>query len=492
MPQLLSLSKAARLVGLSRSTLQRKIQCGELDSFDGMVQPEELLRVFPDFELEADPEYERVEVIKEQAFGKRVFERAMPDKEVLAARLNSLGRELSDAKAKLRHYQTVIERLNVNLSTLAATAGNGLTPEIAALQSWFAGELEGEAEGYPHAILVRESLMRVMSPQVRLIPSGHEFFVEGADTILDAALHAGIALDYACSNGNCGECKARIVSGEVKKIHPHDFHISEAEAGRGYVLLCSNTAVTDVVIEAGVAGSVAEIPLQQITAKVKGVDVLSDDMRLLKVQTPRSSRLRFFAGQSVTLNLGGGVEGVFPVASCPCDDRNLQFHVRRQAGNRFAEHVFGELHGGEEVAVEGPFGDFVLREDSPRIPLFLAFDGGFAPIKSLIEHTMAVDNVDSLHLYWLASRPEELYMTNVCRAWADALDNFSFASRVAEQDGIAGQMRRVIEAFPELAKFDVYVAGPTVQTAEAKSILLQHGLPVEQLFLSESANFFIY
>ncbi len=492
MPQFLSLFKAARLVGLSRGTLQHKIKNGELDSFDGMVQPEELLRVFPDFEIEADPEYERVKGIKERAFGKRVFERALPDKEVLAARLHGLGRELSDAQAKLQHYKTLIEQLDVKLSALAATGGGEFRLEIAALQSWLTDELEGQAEGFPHAILVKESLMRVMSPQVRLIPSGHEFFVEGADSILEAALHAGIALDYACSNGNCGECKARIVSGQVKKIHPHDFHISEAEAGRGYVLLCSNTAVTDLVIEAGVAGSVAEIPLQHITAKVKGVDSLSEDIRLLKVQTPRSSRLRFFAGQSVTLDFGRGVAGTFPVASCPCDDRNLQFHVRRQAGNRFAEYVFEQLRGGEDVALEGPQGDFVLREDSPRSPLFLAFDGGFAPIKSLIEHAMAVDNAESLHLYWLASRPEELYMTNLCRAWADALDNFTFASQVAGQDGIAGQMRQVVEAFPELAKYDVYVAGPNAQTAEAKSILLEQGLPPEQLFLSESANFFIY
>ncbi|MBZ0092204.1 MAG: 2Fe-2S iron-sulfur cluster binding domain-containing protein [Sulfuricellaceae bacterium] len=492
MPQSLSLSKAARLIGLSRATLQRKIKNGELDSFDGMVQPEDLLRAFPDFEIEADPEYERVKVIKEQAFGKRVFERALPDKEVLAARLNSLGRELSDAQAKLQHYRTLIENLGRKLSALAATGGERLASDISALQSWLSGELEGQAEGFPHAILVKESLMRIMSPQVRLVPSGHEFFVEGSDTILEAALHAGIALDYACSNGNCGECKARIVSGQVKKIHPHDFHISEAEQGRGYVLLCSNTAVTDLVIEASVAGSVAEIPLQHITAKVKGVDALGDDIRLLKVQTPRSSRLRFFAGQSVTLSFGRGVEGAFPVASCPCDDRNLQFHVRRQAGNRFAEYVFDQLRGGEEVALEGPLGDFVLREESPRIPLFLAFDSGFAPIKSLIEHAMAVDNAESLHLYWLASRPEELYMTNICRAWADALDNFTFTALVADRDGIAGQMRQVVLAFPDLAKFDVYVAGPNAQTAEAKSILLQQGLPPEQLFLSESANFFIY
>ncbi|MCK7580126.1 MAG: 2Fe-2S iron-sulfur cluster-binding protein [Chromatiales bacterium] len=46
--------------------------------------------------------------------------------------------------------------------------------------------------------------MRVMVAHVHLLPSRHEFFVEGSDTLLEAALRAGLALNYGCSNGNCG------------------------------------------------------------------------------------------------------------------------------------------------------------------------------------------------------------------------------------------------------------------------------------------------
>ena len=67
-----------------------------------------------------------------------------------------------------------------------------------------------------------------MTARVRILPSRHEFTAEGNDTILDAALRSGLALDYGCSNGNCGLCKAHVVSGETSKLRPHDYRITEA------------------------------------------------------------------------------------------------------------------------------------------------------------------------------------------------------------------------------------------------------------------------
>ena len=92
------------------------------------------------------------------------------------------------------------------------------------------------------------------------------------------------------------------MTGEVKKTRHHDLRADRAREGRsGCILLCANTAVTDVEIEAAVAGGVQDIPFQQIAAKVKSVGLLNPDMALLHLQTPRSSRLRFLAGQCVTL-----------------------------------------------------------------------------------------------------------------------------------------------------------------------------------------------
>ena len=94
MAELLTLSRAARLVGVARGVLQRKVREGTLASFEGMVRADDLVRAFPGTQLEDNAELSRVERIKERAFGRRVYERSLPDKEVLAARLGELAREL--------------------------------------------------------------------------------------------------------------------------------------------------------------------------------------------------------------------------------------------------------------------------------------------------------------------------------------------------------------------------------------------------------------
>ena len=46
---------------------------------------------------------------------------------------------------------------------------------------------------------------------------------------------------------------------------------------------------------------------------------------------------------------GVGTASELAVASCPCDDRNLQFHVPQGSGDAFREGVFTGLSAGETV-----------------------------------------------------------------------------------------------------------------------------------------------
>ena len=57
-----------------------------------------------------------------------------------------------------------------------------------------------------------------MSAVVRILPSGHEFVVEADESLLAAALRSGLALEFGCSNGSCGECKGLVTQGEGRPI----------------------------------------------------------------------------------------------------------------------------------------------------------------------------------------------------------------------------------------------------------------------------------
>jgi len=456
MSHYLPLARVARLVGVTRSTLQRMIRDSEISTFDGEVEMEELLRVFPDVKWQADGEFERVEEIKRKAFGKRIMERVLPDKEVLAERLFELGKEFAGAKSMLLHYDQIFRWLEEKMEAVAED-DSGAADALQSLRIWLRRELDeapAEAER-GKALLAEESVMRIMSARVLVRPSGHEFFVEGNDTILEAALRAGIPLNYGCSNGNCGDCKVRLVSGQVRKVHPHDYVLKEADKANGTMLMCAYTAITDVVIEASVAGT-EDIPHQELVSRVKAVEILDQNIAALHLTTPRSQRLRFLAGQSVTLSADGS-SGEYSIASCPCEDRHIELHIRRD-DTAFARKVFDDLRKENAVSIAGPQGQFVIKMDSRRPAVFVAWDDGFAPIKSLIQHAMSLEMAESMELYWISDRLPR-YQENLCRSWLDALDNFQYTPLDASA-GESANIETILKLHQDLSRADFYVAAP--------------------------------
>ena len=487
MPELLTLSRAARLVGVTRGALQKKIQRGELPTFEGMVRASDLEHAYPDARLEDNTALERMAQIQENALFK-LAERALPDSQVLIARLTRLSGELAEAQAQLAYHRSLVERLGERLSEMEREGSGELQAAAASLKGWVMHESDAalRMKDYPTPLIAKDSFLRIMAAQVRILPSGREFFVEGNDTLLEAALRSGLALEYGCSNGVCGKCKARVVSGEIKKVRHHDYVLTESDKSVGYMLMCSNTPVTDVVIEALEAGGAQDIPLQELIARVSKIEHPAEAMTLLHLQTPRSKRLRFLAGQSVTLTLPRGTAASLPIASCPCDDRNLQFHVRRTPGDAFSDYVFNRLKVSDSVSVDGPRGAFALDESSTRSLIFIACDTGFAPIKSLIEHAMALNVAESMHLYWATSEQSGHYAQNLCRSWADALDNFRYTALTTESpDGAEALadavLQSVFDDHPDLPELDIYAAGAEQELQMIRQGLMARGAPGSQL-----------
>ena len=482
MSHLLPLSRVAKLVGQPRHALQEMIRGGTLATFDGMVELDELLRAFPEVRWDDDAEFRRVTEIKEKAFAKRVLERALPDKEVLAARLTELGNDYAATKALLMHFSNVVGWVDEKIDELEEDQSPETRHALHTLRAFLLRHLDEVPPDAARAqsVIAQERILKIMSAHVTIQPSGHEFFVEGNDTLLEAALRNGVSLSYGCSNGNCGECRARLISGEVKKVHAHDYVLKQAEKDAGVILMCSCSPVNDVVIEASVAGA-RDIPVQRLNAKVKSVEVFNPRVAALHLLAPRSQRLRYLGGQAVNLTVNG-TSGRYALASCPCEDRHLEVQVPRHEGDAFSTTLFESLRANDSVEVEGPFGEFVLDEDSPRPVIFLAFGSGFAPVKSLIQHAMSLDLAESMELHWLADEAG-LYQDNLCRAWGDALDNFTYAPHAYGEDS-AAIVAAIVADHPDLHRFDVYAAGQRSQLDAARAIFLAHGLHEARWFFN--------
>jgi len=482
MTGLLNLARAARLVGVPRGVLQRMIASGELPSFDGLVALDDLQRQFPEAELVDSGAFDKTARIRDQAFARRVLEFVLPSQEVLAQRLFAKSIELAEVR---RHLQAYHQMLVATRERIAALEGHEARQRV--LLDFIDSGLRRILASEPAQLEAGISMLEAITAHVTVRPSRHQYLVEGNDSILQAGLKAGVQLGYGCGNGACGLCKARLVAGEVRALVKGDYRLTDQEIQQGYILLCTHTPVSDIVVETLEAAGPQDIPQQEILARVRAITPLAPDTLLLHLQTPRTHRLRFLAGQSVTLGApgsGGDVRESVPIASCPCDERNLQFHFARDTCGPFGTALFGgSLRVGDAVDVRGPVGDFVLDCNSQRTPVFIACDTGFGPIKSLIEHAIAIDAFESIGLYWHTTRPDGHYLANQCRAWADSLDHVLYRAS-ADPSAVVGAKaiaRKVLADRPDPARCTAYVAGPSAFLDAVAEQLTDGGIRPEQI-----------
>ncbi|MDJ0893089.1 MAG: 2Fe-2S iron-sulfur cluster-binding protein [Gammaproteobacteria bacterium] len=336
-----------------------------------------------------------------------------------------------------------------------------------------------------------------MALTVRILPSGREFTVAGRETILEAGLRSGLSLRYRCSNGSCGECKARIVSGQVRQVRLHDFVLNAVEKAAGDVLLCCTGADSDLVIEVREIGGADEVARQEVRARVSAIERIGGDLIVLRLRTPRSQALQFLAGQYVSLTLPGLLPRYRSIASCPCSGNQLEFHVRRIPGDAFCEYVFTQLKTSQTVQIDGPEGSLTLDRESTRPIVFFAYDTGFAPIKSVVEYAISLEGEQPMALYWMALADGEHYLDNLCRSWADALENFSYTALTSIAGPPAAErewseyaaLEQVLAEHQDLSAYDVYFAGPRGLVSTARRLFMAQGLPSERFFAETLRHF---
>ncbi len=315
-----------------------------------------------------------------------------------------------------------------------------------------------------------------MTVRVSLAGGGRAFEVHGRESVLDAAIRAGLHLDYGCNTGLCGRCRARVVSGRVEALRPTDYGFSPKERAEGYVLLCSVTPVSDVVIE--LPGTVPRrIEPQRYAVKVRHVDRLGEDLVLFRVATARTQRMRFYPGQSVRFLDGP----VLSIASCPCEPRLLEFHLRRgPTTDPTVEAFLARLRMGRGLELEGPYGARVVDEAATHPLLFIAFDTGFAAVKSLVEHVTAQEHERPLCLAWFTCSAQGPYLHNLCRSWQDAFDAFryepiSLYRAGGGADAYDTALEQVAARCEAPERWEVYASVPERLEAVTRAVLLRLG-----------------
>jgi CDP-4-dehydro-6-deoxyglucose reductase len=127
-------------------------------------------------------------------------------------------------------------------------------------------------------------------------------------------------------------------------------------------------------------------------------------------------------------------------------------------------------HETPTLLIEGPFGDFLLQEESSAPAIFLSVADGVAPIKSLVEHAIAIDRAVTLHLFRIDAIPAGSQIGNLYRSWHDALDNLSY-TRLPQDTTPKGALEALLKRLPRLAGCRLYLAAPESWLAEFRRAL---------------------
>ncbi len=339
-----------------------------------------------------------------------------------------------------------------------------------------------------------------MTFQVTVQPSGRQFTCEDDESVLTAAIRAGVGLPYGCKNGACGSCKGRILDGEVAHGPHQERALSATEERTGQALFCCAVPQSDLVIEAREVVGVGDIPIRKMPTRVNRLERISDDVIVMHLQLPASERLQYKAGQYIEFLLKDGKRRSYSMANAPHDYDLLTLHIRHMPGGLFTDHVFNTMQEREILRIEGPLGTFFLQEDSDKPIVLLASGTGFAPIKAIVEHAIYRDIKRPIVLYWGGRRPKDLYMHSLAEEWARTLPNFSYVpviSHAQPEDGWDGRTgfvhQAVMQDLPDLSAHQVYACGtPAMVDAARRDFVTLCKLPADEFyadsFTSEADN----
>lgn len=136
MAKYVGVAKAARILGVSRARLQELIRNGELETFEGQVEIEQLRKNFPALAFNDPDIEERTRIIKESAYGNRLQQLIKPSAEVLQAKIKRLSVDLNVERTKARDYQDIIEGLLEKLSEVQQDADPKQRELIYELNIW--------------------------------------------------------------------------------------------------------------------------------------------------------------------------------------------------------------------------------------------------------------------------------------------------------------------------------------------------------------------
>ncbi|MCW8935181.1 MAG: CDP-6-deoxy-delta-3,4-glucoseen reductase [Gammaproteobacteria bacterium] len=327
-----------------------------------------------------------------------------------------------------------------------------------------------------------------MSHKVTVHPSGHQFDVDEGESILDAAMRQNIDLPYGCRGGACGACAGFVIKGEVY-YDEEPIALDDDMKTNHQALFCLGKTRQDLEISIDEIQGLAPLEIKQLGCHVSSKDRLCHDVIGLKIKLDNNERLQYHAGQYLEFILKDGKHRAFSIANAPHNDDLLELHIRHVDGGLFTDFLFESMPENSSLQMQGPLGNFYLREDRHRPIIMVGGGTGFGPLKAMIEHIEHVGFDQPIYLFMGVRALRDLYMKDMANQWLKNNSNLSFIPVLSEpmkEDDWLGESGFVHQAvankFPELSAFDIYISGPPPMVNAAVELFIKQGASKDNMF----------
>jgi len=321
-------------------------------------------------------------------------------------------------------------------------------------------------------------------------------FVEGGRSLLSTLKEEEIFISSACGGrGSCGLCKVRVLDG-AGDVLPTELPWLTPEERAGQVRLSCQCKVKR---DMRVAIPEALLSVRQFQTEVVGLRDLTYDIKEVTLKLLEPEAIEFTAGQFVQFEVPAyeltrePVYRAYSIASDPSDNGRIQLNIRLVPNGICTTYVHKHLKEGERITINGPHGDFYLR-DTDREIVFIAGGSGMAPIRSILFDMAAKGSKRTAAYYFGAKAKRDLFLVEEMKEFEKRLASFSFVPALSSPDpednwdGQTGLITDVVERnVRNGANSEAYLCGsPGMINAAIKS-LTKCGVPEDRIYYDKFA-----
>jgi Na+-transporting NADH:ubiquinone oxidoreductase subunit F len=345
-------------------------------------------------------------------------------------------------------------------------------------------------------LVVSEHYLANYGPCQVTINMDKQLTVQGGKSLLSLLAEEKIFIPSACGGrGTCGLCKLKVLEGGGALLPTEEPYLDQRERESNVRLSCQVKVRNDMQI------TIPDelLAIQEYACRCAKIVDLTHDIKLFRLELVQPATMNYVPGQYVQLLAPAyekskqEVYRAYSIASDPAEKGVIDLIIRLVPGGICTTYCFEYLKEGDEVKINGPYGEFRLSETQAPI-VFIAGGSGMAPIKCILHQMKNAANQRRAVYYFGANRVDELFLTDLMREFESELPAFRYVPVVArpeEGQTWEGQTGLVTEAVKReaenTAESEGYLCGSPGMIDASIKVLVELGMKEEKIYYDKFA-----